>query len=104
MTRREKNSVLVWYDKDISYERSTGVYLSQRQKQAIQHKETKFSQKRRKMKINLHKPKRNVWIISLILFAIGLISQAINIPLLSPLAFYLVVIANGLLLLGTWLF
>ncbi|MBN1313013.1 MAG: hypothetical protein JXB30_16495 [Anaerolineae bacterium] len=56
------------------------------------------------MKIKLHKPRHNVWMASMVLFVVGLVASVISIPILSPIAFYLVALAAGLLLLGTWVF
>jgi uncharacterized membrane protein YhaH (DUF805 family) len=56
------------------------------------------------MKIKLHKPRRDVWTVSLVLFLVGVVATVISIPLLSAIAFYLVVVAAALLLLGTWVF
>ena len=55
------------------------------------------------MKIKLHKPKRGLWNVALLLFVLGLVSALVPIPLLSQFAFYLVVLAAALLLLGTWI-
>jgi hypothetical protein len=56
------------------------------------------------VKINLHKPRRNVWIVTLVVFLVGLVASVVNIPILSSIAFYLVALAAALLLLGTWIF
>jgi hypothetical protein len=56
------------------------------------------------MKIKLHRPKRNLWIVALVLFVLGLVGSFVAIPLLSQIAFYLVALSAVLLLLGTWIF
>lgn len=56
------------------------------------------------MKIKLHRPNRNVWNVAAILFIAGMIGSFIAIPILSPVAFYLVALSAVLLLLGTWVF
>jgi hypothetical protein len=55
------------------------------------------------MKIKLHRPKRGLWNLALLLFILGLVGWYINLPILSDFAFYLVVLSAALLLLGTWL-
>lgn len=54
------------------------------------------------MKIKLHRPKRGLWNLALLLFILGVV--AYFVPLLSGLAFYLFVASSALLLLGTWIF
>ena len=54
------------------------------------------------MKIKLHKPKRGLWNVALLLFILGLVSSFVPIPLLSQFAFHLIVLSATLLLLGTW--
>jgi hypothetical protein len=56
------------------------------------------------MKINLHRPKRNLWVLALVLFVVGLVGALVATPLLGPIAFYLVALSAALLLLGTWIF
>jgi hypothetical protein len=56
------------------------------------------------MKVKLHKPRRNVWMVSMVLFVVGLVASVVAIPILSPISFYLVAVAAALLLLGTWVF
>jgi len=56
------------------------------------------------MKMKLHRPKKNLWIISMILFVLGIVGFFVSIPVLSTAAFYLVAISAVFLLLGTWLF
>ena len=53
------------------------------------------------MKIKLHKPKRGLWNVALLLFILGLVGAFMAIPILSQFALYLVVISAALLLLGT---
>lgn len=54
------------------------------------------------MKIKLHRPKRGLWNLALLLFILGLLGALLPIPVLSQFAFYLMVASAGLLLLGTW--
>jgi hypothetical protein len=56
------------------------------------------------MKIKLHRPNRNLWIVALALFVAGIVGSFVSIPLLSAVAFYLVALSAVLLLLGTWVF
>jgi hypothetical protein len=55
------------------------------------------------LKIRLHRPKRVLWNLALLLFVLGLVGSYVAIPILSGYAFYLVVISAALLLLGTWI-
>jgi hypothetical protein len=54
------------------------------------------------MKIRLHKPKRGLWNVALLLFILGFVGSYIGIPILSQFAFLFVVLSAALLLLGTW--
>jgi hypothetical protein len=54
------------------------------------------------MNIKLHRPRRVLWNLALLLFILGLLGALVAIPILSGLAFYLVVASAALLLLGTW--
>jgi len=54
------------------------------------------------MKIKLHRPKRSLWNLALLLFILGLLGAVLPIPFLSQFAFYLMLASAGLLLLGTW--
>jgi hypothetical protein len=54
------------------------------------------------MNTKLHRPKRALWNLALLLFILGLLGAVVPIPILSGFAFYLVVASAGLLLLGTW--
>lgn len=54
------------------------------------------------MKLRLHKPRREVWIVALVLLLVGLIAP--SLPVLSSFAFYAVALSAALMLLGTWLF
>ena len=56
------------------------------------------------MKIKLHRPSRNLWIVAMVLFIVGVVGSFISIPLLSAVASYLVILSAALLLLGTWVF
>jgi len=55
------------------------------------------------MKIKLHKPKRGLWNLALLLFILGLVGYLVAVPILSEFVFYLVVCSAALLLLGTWI-
>ncbi|GAB4548190.1 MAG: hypothetical protein Kow0063_43130 [Anaerolineae bacterium] len=54
------------------------------------------------MKITLHRPKRGLWNLALLLFILGLLGALIAIPILSQYAFELMAASAGLMLLGTW--
>jgi hypothetical protein len=54
------------------------------------------------MKIKLHRPKRGLWNLAVLLFILGILGTLAPIPVLSGFAHYLVVASAGLLLLGTW--
>ena len=54
------------------------------------------------MKIRLHKPKRGLWNVALLLFVLGVVAQ--SLPIVVPFAFYLILLSAALLLLGTWAF
>ncbi|MCP4544167.1 MAG: hypothetical protein GY832_44210 [Chloroflexi bacterium] len=56
------------------------------------------------MKIKLHRSNRNLWIVAMVLFVVGIVGSFVSIPLLSAAAFYLVALSAALLLLGTWVF
>jgi hypothetical protein len=51
--------------------------------------------------MKLSAPKFVWWVISLVLGAIGLLGYLVTIPVISGLAFWLVLIGLGLLLLAT---
>lgn len=51
--------------------------------------------------MKLSPPKFATWIISLVLGAIGLLGYLVTIPVISGLAFWLVIIGLALLLLAT---
>ncbi len=53
--------------------------------------------------MKLSAPKQIVWIISLILGALGVLSTFVAIPFFTPNAFWVVVVAWGLLVLATYL-
>jgi len=55
------------------------------------------------MKIKLHKPRRGLWNVALLLFILGLVGYLVPVPVLSQAAFYLIVSSATLLLLGTWI-
>ena len=54
------------------------------------------------MRIKLHRPRRSLWNLALLLFILGLLGALVPIPILSGFAFYLVLASAALLLLGTW--
>lgn len=53
--------------------------------------------------MKLNAPKQITWIISLILGVLGLLGQLVSIPVISGIAFWLVVVGLVLLLLATYL-
>ena len=55
------------------------------------------------MKVKLHRPKRGLWNAALLLLGIGLIGTYLPIPILSQIAFYFIVAAAVVMLLGTWI-
>lgn len=55
------------------------------------------------MKSKLHRPRRNLWNLALLLFIFGVISFFAPIPVVSQYAFHLAAAAAALLLLGTWI-
>jgi fatty acid desaturase len=66
------------------------------------HRYQSFEEREAKVKIRLHKPKRGLWNVALLLFILGVVGAFVGIPILSQLAFYLILISAALLLLGTW--
>jgi uncharacterized membrane protein YfcA len=54
------------------------------------------------VKTRLHKPKRGLWNVALLLFILGVVGAFAGIPILSQLAFYLILVSAALMLLGTW--
>jgi hypothetical protein len=54
------------------------------------------------MRIKLHRPRRSLWDLALLLFILGLVGALVPMPILSGFAFYLVLASAALLLLGTW--
>ncbi len=52
--------------------------------------------------MRLNAPKQITWWIALIIGAIGIIGRFVIIPVISPYAFWLVVVAFLLLFLGTF--
>jgi hypothetical protein len=55
------------------------------------------------MKVKLHRPRRGLWNAALLLLVIGLIGNYLPVPIFSQFAFYFVVAAAVLMLLGTWI-
>ncbi|MBN1979786.1 MAG: hypothetical protein JW918_20520 [Anaerolineae bacterium] len=55
------------------------------------------------MKVKLHRPRRGLWNAALLLLVVGLLGTCLPIPILSQVAFYLVVASAVLMLLGTWI-
>ncbi len=51
--------------------------------------------------MKLYAPKAMTWRIALILGLVGIVASFVNIPVLSGLAFWLVIVAFVLLVLGT---
>ncbi|WP_420643399.1 hypothetical protein [Candidatus Leptofilum sp.] len=54
------------------------------------------------MKIKLHRPRRAVWNVTVVLFLLSLAGFFLNVPILDNLAYYLMLLAASLLILGTW--
>lgn len=53
--------------------------------------------------MKLNAPKQITWIICLVLGVLGLLGQLVSIPVISGIAFWLVVVGLVLLLLATYL-
>lgn len=53
--------------------------------------------------MKLSAPKQITWIIALILGIVGILAAIITIPVLSPLAIWIVVVALALMLLATYI-
>jgi len=51
--------------------------------------------------VKLSAPKYNVWIISLVLGAVGLLGYLVTIPVVTGLAFWFVAVGLGVLLVAT---
>ncbi len=51
--------------------------------------------------MKLYAPKAMTWRIALVLGLVGILASFVNIPLLSGFAFWLVIVAYVLLILGT---
>lgn len=54
------------------------------------------------VKIKLHRPRRALWNVAVILFLLSLAGFFLNIPVLNSFAYYLMLLAASLLILGTW--
>ena len=54
------------------------------------------------MRIKLHRPRPGLWNLALLLLILGLLGALVRIPILSALAFSLLLASAALLLLGTW--
>jgi hypothetical protein len=55
------------------------------------------------MKLKLSAPKQITWLIAVILGVIGLLAQLVTIPVLSSLAFWIVLVALILMLVATFI-
>ena len=53
--------------------------------------------------MKLSAPKQITWIVALVLAIVGIIAQLVTIPVLSGLAFWIVVVAVILLLVATYI-
>lgn len=53
--------------------------------------------------MSLSAPKQVTWLISLILGIIGLVGFVVSIPVITGLAFWIVIVALALLLLATFI-
>ncbi len=56
------------------------------------------------MKIKLHRPNRDWWLVAMVLFILGLLGFFDVVPVLNEFAFYLAALSAALLLLCTWIF
>jgi hypothetical protein len=54
-------------------------------------------------RMNLSAPKQLTWLIAVVLGIIGLVAQLVAIPVLSTLAFWIVLVALVLMLVATYL-
>ena len=54
------------------------------------------------MSIRLHRPRRALWNVTVIIFLLSLAGFFLGVPLLDQLAYYLMLLAASLLILGTW--
>lgn len=52
--------------------------------------------------MKLNAPKQITWIIAVVIGIVGLIANFVTIPVISPLAFWLVFVAFALLALGSY--
>jgi hypothetical protein len=55
------------------------------------------------MKIKLHRPQSNLWVIALLLFILGMVGTFLRLPILGAFAFQLIGLSAALLILGTWI-
>jgi hypothetical protein len=62
---------------------------------------TRHPSHRRRPTVKLSAPKYAIWIISLVLGAIGLLGYLVTIPVITGLAFWFVLVGLALLLLAT---
>lgn len=53
--------------------------------------------------MRLNAPKQITWIIALILGIVGLVAELVTIPVLSNIAFWIVLVALALMLLATYI-
>ena len=54
------------------------------------------------MKIKLHRPRRAVWNVTVVLFLLSLAGFFLSVPILDAFAYQLMLLAAALLILGTW--
>ncbi|VAW30694.1 hypothetical protein MNBD_CHLOROFLEXI01-89 [hydrothermal vent metagenome] len=54
------------------------------------------------MKIKLHRPRRALWNVTVIIFLLSLAGFFLGVPVLDRLAYFLMLLAASLLILGTW--
>ncbi len=54
------------------------------------------------MKIRLHRPRRALWNVTVVIFLFSLAGFFLGVPVLDALAYYLMLLAASLLVLGTW--
>jgi len=53
--------------------------------------------------MNLNAPRKITWLVALVIAVLGLIGYLVTIPVITSLAFWLVLIAAVLLLLATYM-
>jgi hypothetical protein len=54
------------------------------------------------MKIKLHRPRQALWNVTVVIFLLSLAGYFLNVPVLNSFAYYLMLLAASILILGTW--